>query len=61
LTLPNSQAQLRIPTGNYAGVKNTDWNGAGITPDAKSEAEWEDFTAEDDPQLKQAIDALTAP
>lgn len=61
LTLPISQAQLRLPTGDYVGIKNKDWSGEGVTPDTKSEAEWEDFTAEDDPQLAQAIDALTAP
>jgi carboxyl-terminal processing protease len=59
LTLPSSQAQLRIPTGDYLGVKNSSWRGTGVTPNIQSEDAWEDFTAEDDPHLQQAIDALT--
>jgi carboxyl-terminal processing protease len=60
MTLPSSRVQLQIPTGEYVGVKNNNWRGKGVTPNVKSEAAWEDFTAEDDPQLKQAVDAVTA-
>jgi carboxyl-terminal processing protease len=60
LTLPSSQAQLRFPTGDYLGVKNNSWRGTGVTPNVTSEAAWEEFTADSDPQLRQAIDALMA-
>jgi C-terminal processing protease CtpA/Prc len=58
-TLPSSRLQLRIPTGDYAGVKNSSWRGTGVQPGVKSEASWEEFTADADPQLKQAIGVLT--
>lgn len=59
-TLPSSQLQLRIPTGDYVGVKNNSWRGTGVQPGIKSDTFWEEFTADADPQLQQAIDALTA-
>jgi len=37
------------------------WRGQGITPNLLSEATWEDFTAENDVHLKQAIELLTSP
>jgi carboxyl-terminal processing protease len=60
MTLPGSRIQLQIPTGEYIGVKNGNWRGEGVQPNVKSDAAWEEFTAENDPQLQQAIDALTA-
>lgn len=59
MTLPSSQIQMLIPTGDYVGVKNNSWRGKGVQPNITSDKLWEEFTAEDDPQLKQAIDALT--
>lgn len=59
-TLPSSRLQLRIPTGDYVGVKNSSWRGTGVQPGIKSDTLWEEFTAESDPQLEQAIGALTA-
>lgn len=60
-TLPSSRLQLLIPTGEYIGVKNNSWRGKGVTPNVVSELSWEEFTAEDDPHIQQAIDVLTAP
>ncbi|BCX05264.1 MAG: peptidase S41 [Candidatus Roseilinea sp.] len=60
-TLPSSRLRIQIPTGDYIGVKNNSWRGKGVTPNVLSEAAWEDFTAENDPHIKQAIDVLTAP
>lgn len=60
-TLPSSRLRIQIPTGDYIGVKNNSWRGKGVTPNVLSEAAWEDFTAEDDPHIKQAVDVLTAP
>jgi carboxyl-terminal processing protease len=59
MTLPTSQIQMLIPTGDYVGVKNSSWRGKGVQPNITSDKQWEDFTAENDPQLQQAIDALT--
>lgn len=59
-TLPSSRIQIQIPTGEYVGVKNNTWRGKGVAPNVKSEAAWEEFTPENDPQLQQAVDALTA-
>jgi carboxyl-terminal processing protease len=59
-TLPSSRLRLRIPTGDYIGVKNSSWRGKGVQPNVASDTSWEEFTAEDDPQLQQAIDVLTA-
>ncbi|MCS7055775.1 MAG: S41 family peptidase [Thermoflexales bacterium] len=60
-TLPSSRLRIQIPVGDYVGIKNNSWRGKGVTPNITSELDWEDFTAEDDPHIKQAIDALTAP
>lgn len=60
-TLPSSRLRIQIPTGDYIGVKNNSWRGKGVTPNVLSESAWEDFTAEDDPHIKQAVDVLTAP
>ncbi len=57
--LPSSQIQMLIPSGDYLGLKNTSWRGKGVQPNITSDKAWEDFTAQDDPQLQQAIDALT--
>jgi carboxyl-terminal processing protease len=59
MTLPTSQIQMLIPTGDYVGLKNTSWRGKGVQPNITSEKTWEEFTADNDPQLQQAIDALT--
>ena len=59
MTLPSSQIQMLIPIGDYLGLKNTSWRGRGVQPNIVSAKAWEDFTAGDDPQLKQAVDALT--
>lgn len=59
ITMPNTGAALLIPAGEYIGVKNTSWYGSGIKPDVPSDKKWEDYTAEDDPQLQQAVHALT--
>jgi carboxyl-terminal processing protease len=59
-TLPSSRLQLRIPTGDYIGVKNKSWRDTGVQPGIASERSWEEFTADADPQLQQAIDVLTA-
>jgi carboxyl-terminal processing protease len=59
MTLPTSQIQMLIPTGDYVGLKNTSWRGKGVQPNIVSDKAWEEFTADDDPQLQQAIDALT--
>jgi carboxyl-terminal processing protease len=59
VALPNSGALLLIPAGEYRGVKDTSWYRHGITPDIRSDLTWEQFTDEDDPQLKQATQALT--
>jgi carboxyl-terminal processing protease len=58
VTLPASRVRLQIPSGDYVGVKNNRWSERGVTPDVLSEAEWEEFTDEEDPQLKQAVEAL---
>ena len=60
-TLPASRLRLQIPTGDYQSVKGVSWRGQGITPNLLSEATWEDFTAENDVHLKQAIELLTSP
>ncbi len=60
-TLPSSRLRIQIPTGDYLGVKNNSWRGKGVTPNVVSEFAWEDFTAEDDPHIKQAVEVLTAP
>jgi carboxyl-terminal processing protease len=59
LSLPNTSADILIPTGEYRGVKDKSWYGAGVKPDLSSDLKWEDFTSEDDSQLKQAVKALT--
>lgn len=59
LMLPNTGAQLLIPAGEYRGQKNTSWYHSGIKPDITSDQSWESFTDQDDPQLPQAIQALT--
>jgi len=64
LTLPTSHLQVLIPTGEYIGVKNNNWRGtngkdAGVKPNIVSAKAWEDFTTDDDPQLQQAVDALS--
>jgi carboxyl-terminal processing protease len=59
MTLPTSQIQMLIPTGDYVGLKNNSWRGKGIQPNILSDKQWEEFTADNDPQLQQAIDALT--
>lgn len=59
MTLPSSQIQMLIPSGDYLGLKNTSWRGKGVQPNIVSNKAWENFTADDDPQLQQAIDALT--
>ncbi|MFN4292945.1 MAG: S41 family peptidase [Thermoflexales bacterium] len=60
-TLPSSRLRIQIPTGDYIGVKNNSWRGKGVTPNILSESAWEDFVAEDDPHIQQAINVLTAP
>lgn len=60
-TLPSSRLRIQIPTGDYIGVKNNSWRGKGVTPNVLSELAWEDFTAENDPHIKQAVDVLSAP
>ncbi len=59
MTLPSSQIQMLIPVGDYVGLKNNSWRGKGVQPNIVSDKSWEEFTAENDPQLMQAIDALT--
>jgi carboxyl-terminal processing protease len=59
MTLPSSQIQMLIPSGDFLGLKNTSWRGKGVQPNIVSNKAWEDFTAANDPQLQQAIDALT--
>ena len=59
LMLPNTGAQLLIPAGEYRGQKNTSWYHSGVKPDIASDQSWESFTDQDDPQLPQAIQALT--
>lgn len=61
MTLPNSRIQLLIPTGEFVGVKNNNWRGAdkGVKPNIESDKAWEDFTAENDAHVQQAIDVLT--
>ncbi len=59
LTLPNTFAMIQIPAGEYRGVKDQSWHGVGIKPDVASDLRWEDFTVEDDAQLKLAVQALT--
>ncbi len=63
MTLPSSRIQLLIPTGEYVGMKNSTWRGkdaasSGVKPNVVSDKLWEEFTADDDPQLQQAIDVL---
>jgi len=63
MTLPSSRIQMLIPTGDYVGIKNTIWRGKesknmGIKPNIVSDKTWEEFTTDDDPQLKQAEDVL---
>ncbi|GIV84716.1 MAG: hypothetical protein KatS3mg052_1723 [Candidatus Roseilinea sp.] len=60
-TLPSSRLRVQFPTADYISVKNNSWRGKGVTPNILSEAAWEDFTAEDDPHIQQAINVLTAP
>jgi len=60
-TLPASRLRLQIPSGDYQSVKGTSWRGKGIVPDVLSEVAWEDFTAENDVHLKQAVELLTSP
>lgn len=55
LDLPNTRLKLQIPTGEYLGVKNASWYQKGVTPDELSDKSWEDFTAEKDPQVDQAL------
>lgn len=59
LMLPNTGAQLLIPSGEYRGQKNTSWYHSGVKPDITSDQPWESFTDQADPQLPQAIQALT--
>ncbi len=64
MTLPSSRIQMLIPTGDYVGIKNTTWRGkesknTGIKPNIVSAKTWEEFTPDDDPQLKEAVDVLT--
>ena len=59
LTLPDTGAQLQIPAGEYRGVKDVSFIHTGIKPDIASDQTWESFTDQDDPQLKQATQALT--
>lgn len=58
MLLPSSQIQMLIPSGDYLGLKNTSWRGKGVQPNIVSNKAWEEFTADNDPQLQQAIDAL---
>ena len=58
-SLPNSGAAIAIPSGEYRGVKDKSWYKQGIKPDIASELTWEQFTDDNDPQLKQAVQALT--
>ncbi|WP_169238259.1 S41 family peptidase [Candidatus Roseilinea sp. NK_OTU-006] len=60
-TLPSSRLRVQFPTADYISVKNNSWRGRGVTPNILSAAAWEDFTAEDDPHVQQAIHVLTAP
>jgi len=60
-TLPGSRLRVQIPTGDYISVKNNSWRGKGLTPNVISELAWEDFTAENDPHIRQAVDVLTSP
>jgi hypothetical protein len=57
--LPNTGAQILIPAGEYRGVKDQSWYRRGVTPDITSDKGWEDFTDEGDPQIQQAVKALT--
>ena len=60
-TLPGSRLRIQIPTGDYISVKNNSWRGKGLMPNVISELAWEDFTAENDPHIRQAVDVLTSP
>ncbi|MCL4506506.1 MAG: S41 family peptidase [Chloroflexi bacterium] len=59
LTLPNSEAVLLIPTGEFRGVKDQSWYHKGIKPDIPSDLTWEQYTNENDPQIQQALQALS--
>ncbi|MFN3705576.1 MAG: S41 family peptidase [Thermoflexales bacterium] len=58
ITLPSSRVRLRIPSGDYIGLRNNSWRGRGVQPDVRSPLDWESFTAEDDAHLPLAIQAL---
>ena len=58
LSLPNTGLQLAIPSIEYRGVKGQALHRAGLVPDVDTQLTWEDFTAENDPQLERAIDLL---
>ncbi len=55
LNLPNTRLQLNIPSGEYLGVKNISWYQKGVAPDELSDKSWEDFAADKDPQIEQAV------
>ena len=59
LTLPNSNATLLVPTGEFRGVKDISWYHTGIKPDIPSDLMWEQYTDQSDPQIKQAVQALS--
>jgi C-terminal processing protease CtpA/Prc len=59
VALPNTGIQVLIPAGGYRGQKDKGWYHKGVQPDIPSNQTWESYTDADDPQLPQAVQALT--
>jgi carboxyl-terminal processing protease len=57
--LPVSRLELFVPTAEYLSAKNRSWYEKGIEPNVTTESVWEDFSEDDDPQLKEAIATLS--
>jgi C-terminal processing protease CtpA/Prc len=47
-----------IATETFRPPSGTNWEQTGIVPDVEVPAMWDEFTAEDDPQLEAALDLL---
>lgn len=58
LNLRETGLQIAIPAIEYRGVKGQALHRTGLTPDEDTGLAWEDFSAEDDPQMARAIALL---
>ena len=52
-------SQAWIAQETFLPPSGTDWEETGIVPDAEIPLDWDEFTAEDDPQLEAAVELLS--